>query len=557
MAKIDLNTVSSGYLSQAALNANFTAIEDEFQDKVLYRDNPVGEPNSMATHLDMNGFSILNVGNLDLEDPNADNIPFDPSGTGAVSRTVGNKLRDTVSVQDFGAVGDGVANDTAAVQAFVLALQTSGSKGFIPAGTYLCTSQIVVHRACITGEDSVLKFQSLGASTDCLVLQGSAREDALELSGIHVDANSTGRDAVVLSGGKSGSTSADFLTIDGMRILNAVRDALHIEPALNYCWLENIIFRSVRITNPGRHGLACIVPDLTNVFANKISLYDFEVRGAGQITAAYDVFVDLQGTVADQKASEWVFVNPEFDVAGSAFHQQGSIRIQRSGSNGFCHSWTFIGGTFEDVGSTITGFPYVVSLGASGLAEGLCCIGGAIVEYGSLADASLFTNIINYQSSSGRNLIKIDGQLRGTSLVLANAAVTDSSTLDWYEENTFTPTIQFGGASTGITYNTQYGSFTRIGNRVYFSIVIALTSKGTATGNLTIQSLPYSSSESAAISFAVFGQNVAAGINNLVAIASGTTAISVRNFAGGAAGILTDADCTNTTDIRVSGHYRV
>jgi hypothetical protein len=30
MAKIDLNTISSGYLSQAALNVNFAAVEDEF-----------------------------------------------------------------------------------------------------------------------------------------------------------------------------------------------------------------------------------------------------------------------------------------------------------------------------------------------------------------------------------------------------------------------------------------------------------------------------------------------------------------------------------------------
>ena len=466
-------------------------------------------------------------------------------------------LADTVvSVRDFGAVGDGVVDDTAAIQAFILALQTSGAKGFIPAGTYLCTSQIAVHRARITGEDSVLKFQSLGASTDCLVLQGSAREDALELSGIHVDANSTGRDAVVLSGGKSGSTSADFLTIDGMRILNAVRDALHIEPALNYCWLENIIFKSVRISNPGRHGLACIVTNLTDVFVNKISFYDLEVRGAGQTTAAYDVFVELQGT-AGQKASEWVFINSEFDVANAAFHEQACVRIQRSGSTGQCSAWTFVGSTFEDTGSKITGFPNVVSLGTAALAEGLCCVGGMIVDYGLLADASLFANLFCVQAVGNRNIIKVDGQIRGTSMVLANAAVADASALDWYEEGAFTPTIQFGGGSTGITYSTQYGTYTRIGNRVYFSIVIALTSKGTSTGNLTIQTLPFSSSESNSVAFCIFAQNLAASVNALSVLSLGATQIKVQKEAAGAAGILTDADCTATTDIRVSGHYRV
>ena len=42
-------------------------------------------------------------------------VGYQPAGTGAVATTVQSKLRETVSVNDFGAVGDGVADDTAAI----------------------------------------------------------------------------------------------------------------------------------------------------------------------------------------------------------------------------------------------------------------------------------------------------------------------------------------------------------------------------------------------------------------------------------------------------------
>jgi hypothetical protein len=61
-------------------------------------------------------------------------VTFVPAGTGATMRTAQAKMRDVVSVKDFGAVGDGVANDTAAVQA---AINTQQSVYF-PQGTYLC-----------------------------------------------------------------------------------------------------------------------------------------------------------------------------------------------------------------------------------------------------------------------------------------------------------------------------------------------------------------------------------------------------------------------------------
>ena len=66
MAKITLPTISSGYATTTQLNNAFDALETELQNKVLYRDNPAGEPNVMEQDLDMNGNSIINVADIEV-----------------------------------------------------------------------------------------------------------------------------------------------------------------------------------------------------------------------------------------------------------------------------------------------------------------------------------------------------------------------------------------------------------------------------------------------------------------------------------------------------------
>ena len=64
MAKFTLNDIQSGYASISALNTSFQDIENEFNNKVLYRDNPSGEANEMNNDLDLNGNDILNAGSI-------------------------------------------------------------------------------------------------------------------------------------------------------------------------------------------------------------------------------------------------------------------------------------------------------------------------------------------------------------------------------------------------------------------------------------------------------------------------------------------------------------
>ncbi len=58
---------------------------------------------------------------------------YAPSTT-SVPRTMGSKLNESVSVQDFGAKGDGAANDTAAIAAAIAAARLNGQGVYFPPG---------------------------------------------------------------------------------------------------------------------------------------------------------------------------------------------------------------------------------------------------------------------------------------------------------------------------------------------------------------------------------------------------------------------------------------
>jgi hypothetical protein len=83
-------------------------------------------------------------------------VGFLQAGTGATTRTVQGKLRDEVSVLDFGADPTGATSSSTAVQAAINYVQALGGTLVFPRGKYLFTSQVTIDRTyAVSGSNFV------------------------------------------------------------------------------------------------------------------------------------------------------------------------------------------------------------------------------------------------------------------------------------------------------------------------------------------------------------------------------------------------------------------
>lgn len=193
------------------------------------------------------------------------------------------------------------------------------------------------------------------------------------------------------------------------------------------------------------------------------------------------------------------------------------------------------------------------------------------------ANMSIFTPVAgqtNYDQSFQSGMNNVDNHdhsgppLNGKPLstnslidgsITINKLNTAIGTTGIYATGPFTPELEFGGASTGITYSSNTGKFTVYANVVYYVANIVLTSKGSASGNATVHGLPYIAGAFSTVD-AVFA------FGNITLPASCTYAwgsVSIGNqyvdlFAttpAGANSALANTNFTNTSQFTVSGFY--
>ncbi len=187
--------------------------------------------------------------------------------------------------------------------------------------------------------------------------------------------------------------------------------------------------------------------------------------------------------------------------------------------------------------------------------------GLANLKIGQLGGSTYFNGIISHFRYDSR--IWTADEARAWSL---NPSVEDSLSMSekpssgdvmvWPENaiGTFTPTISFGGASTGITYHRQFGRYIKSSGIIHFWLRVDLTSKGTSSGVLTVSGIPKSAQSIPAVfnilsNGVSFGGYLCAYMNNGE---TGTILFESEN-ADGTFSNVTDLNCTDTLTLFISG----
>jgi hypothetical protein len=186
--------------------------------------------------------------------PDACGVTYDPPFTGGVPYPVCEKLDQYVSVKDFGAVGNGVADDTAAIQAAIDAV-TSGQGILFPAGNYAISSQLN-----ISNKDSIALFGDGGSTGTSISWIGAAapldsilyvfRSAYCTIYGLRLTTpglNQPGYGVRITSGG-AGVTQGT--TVENCRIENVSEFGIYIGrtdntdqsvdlTSITNCWIDN------------------------------------------------------------------------------------------------------------------------------------------------------------------------------------------------------------------------------------------------------------------------------------------------------------------------------
>jgi len=125
-------------------NNSFVFISGVYQQKTAY--TLVGNTLtfSSAPPSGTGNIEVMSIATTPLGSTTSDLVTHSQGSVGSASRTVQNRLQETVSIKDFGAVGDGNADDTTAFDNALTAARAAGKPLYLPKGIYKRTTALLL-----------------------------------------------------------------------------------------------------------------------------------------------------------------------------------------------------------------------------------------------------------------------------------------------------------------------------------------------------------------------------------------------------------------------------
>ena len=142
-------------------------------------------------------------------------VSFQQSGTGAVERTAESKLREIVSIKDFGAKGDGVTDDTLAFENALVA--ANGGMVYVPPATYVVNNMSKPPR--LEGDQANRAILICTLPNSCVLLNPAGSQhpaNSVIVKNLILDTTSTNCNAyrADYAGGLSYTDSALFYNVE-------------------------------------------------------------------------------------------------------------------------------------------------------------------------------------------------------------------------------------------------------------------------------------------------------------------------------------------------------
>lgn len=460
---------------------------------------------------------------------------FIQSGTGAVATTVQDKLRETVSVVDFGATGDGTTDDTAAIQAALTAVTTAGGGSvYFPPGTYILTQSVVVGsktRVYGAGGATLIKasqtsWVGVGATAPMFKNENWGAVALTDEDIIFEDLTTDYGTVTIVGGGAhafsmrfvsrvtmrnvvsyNGENCTAFLACqdthtenctaietgncgfdhwDGSGNCRVIACTVRCTDSTN---AQGIQFTGVGTSGEDRSALDCLVMGcsvygirgtgsaagiISN--ANDTGSYTYRFRSIGNHIEDCDIGLSLSGNGGQHISIGDTFYNVTYLP----------IFIQAEGGTRAPDNCRVLNPHLIDCDHDPGNIALIQVSGDNNSVKGI-----RVTNTDGVADYALIAWVTN---DANNTMLDIDSAPNGSGGRFqddgTNTQIVD--TLSRYDATgTWTPTVKFGGADTGITYSARSGTYTRIGDTVYADMYIQLSNKGSATGAATIDGLPF------------------------------------------------------------------